>query len=62
MLFFLKSKIFWAFVFTPLLSVYLIFFSNIEPENPLIVRKLGVAILMAVRWISEADPLAIRAL
>lgn len=62
MLHFFKSKVFWAFIFTPLLSAYFIFFSNLVPENPLIARTLGVAILMAVWWISEAVPLAVTAI
>ena len=62
MLVFLKRKFFWAFIFTPLISAYFIFFSNLVPENPLIERTLGIAILMAVWWISEAVPLAVTAL
>ncbi len=62
MLNFLKSKVFWAFLITPLISAYFIFFSQIQPDNPLIVRTLGIALLMAVWWISEAVPLAITAL
>ncbi|MCD6179013.1 MAG: SLC13/DASS family transporter [Bacteroidales bacterium] len=62
MLKFLKSKIFWSFIITPLLSIYLIFFSDLVPENPLIAKTLGIAILMASWWISEAVPLAITAI
>lgn len=62
MLNFFRNKIFWAFVFTPLVSVYFIFFSELVPGNPLIDTTLGIAILMAVWWISEAVPLAITAL
>lgn len=62
MLHFIKSKFFWAFIFTPLLSSYFIFFSNLAPENPLISKTLGIALLMAVWWISEAVPLAVTAI
>ncbi|HAG14992.1 MAG TPA: sodium:dicarboxylate symporter [Bacteroidales bacterium] len=59
---FLKKKAFWAFVITPLFSSYFLFFSNLSPDNPLIAKTLGIALLMAVWWISEAVPLAITAL
>jgi sodium-dependent dicarboxylate transporter 2/3/5 len=62
MLSFIKNKNFWALVFTPLLSLYIIFFSNISPDNPLIQRTLAVAILMAVWWVTETVPLAVTAL
>lgn len=62
MLKFIRSKIFWAFIFTPALSLYFIFFSNLALENPLISKTLGIAILMAVWWITEVIPLAITAL
>ncbi|MCD6090324.1 MAG: SLC13/DASS family transporter [Bacteroidales bacterium] len=59
---FFKSKIFWAFIISPLLSLYFIFFSNLAPENPLIGKTLGIALIMAVWWITEAVPLAVTAL
>lgn len=62
MLAFLKNKNFWAFFVTPLISLYFILFSNIGQDNPLIDKTLGIAILMAVWWISEAVPLAVTAL
>lgn len=62
MLQFFRRKLFWAFVLTPSLSIYFIFFSNIAPENPLIAKTLGIAILMAAWWITEAVPLAVTAL
>ncbi len=62
MLTFMKSKVFWTLIITPLISAYLIFYSNLVPDNPLISKTLGIAFLMAVWWISEAVPLAVTAL
>ncbi|MFH0999759.1 MAG: SLC13 family permease [Bacteroidota bacterium] len=62
MLHHLINKNFWAFIIAPILSGYFIFYSDLAPENPLIERTLGVAILMAVWWITESVPLAVTAL
>lgn len=51
-----------CFVFTPLVVLYLMFFAGIEPENPLVGYTLGVAVLMAVFWITEVVPLAVTSL
>lgn len=46
----------------PLLFLYFLFFSNIEPDQPAISATLAVAVLMATWWITEAVPLAITSL
>jgi solute carrier family 13 (sodium-dependent dicarboxylate transporter), member 2/3/5 len=51
-----------CFVVTPLVVLYLMFFAGIEPENPLVGYTLGVAVLMAVFWITEVVPLAVTSL
>jgi len=46
----------------PLLFVYFMFFTNLDPEQPAVSATLAVALLMAVWWITEAVPLAITSL
>ncbi len=51
-----------SFVITPLAVIYVIFFADIAPENPKVAYTLGVAMLMAVLWITEVVPLAVTSL
>jgi len=51
-----------ALIIAPLLSLSLILFGDLEPENPSITYTLAIAILMAIWWITEAIPLAATAL
>jgi len=51
-----------ALVIAPLLSVSLILFGNLDPENPAITYTMAIALLMAIWWITEAIPLAATAL
>lgn len=51
-----------CFVVTPILAIYLMFFAGVAPETPLIAYTLGVALLMAVFWITEMVPLAVTSL
>ena len=51
-----------SFVITPLAIIYVILFADIAPENPKVAYTLGVAMLMAVLWITEAVPLAVTSL
>ena len=51
-----------ALVIAPLISLSLILFGNLAPENPNITYTLAIAILMAIWWITEAIPLAVTAL
>jgi len=51
-----------ALVIAPLISLSLILFGNLAPENPQITYTLAIAILMAIWWITEAIPLAATAL
>ncbi len=56
----LKSLI--SFVITPLISLSLILFTDLDPGNPLVTATLAVALLMAVWWVTEAVPLAVTSL
>lgn len=51
-----------SFILTPLLSLFLIFFVDLDPANRLVTYTLAVALLMAVWWITEAVPLAVTSL
>jgi solute carrier family 13 (sodium-dependent dicarboxylate transporter), member 2/3/5 len=58
----LKTKAIFSFIITPAISLSIILFGNIAPDNPLIGNTLAVAFLMAVWWITEAVPLAVTSL
>jgi len=58
----LKAKSIICFVVAPLISLYIIVFANVDPDNPAVGYTLAVALLMAVWWISEAVPLAVTSL
>ena len=51
-----------ALIVAPLISLLLILFGNLEPENPKITYTLAIAILMAIWWVTEVVPLAVTAL
>lgn len=51
-----------SFVVVPVLALLLLFFGDIDPENPKVTATLAVAILMATWWITEAVPLAVTSL
>ena len=51
-----------AFVIAPLLSLYLILFVDLDPENPAVTNTLAVALLMAIWWMTEVVPLAVTSL
>ncbi len=51
-----------TFVIAPLLFFYLLFFKNLEPDNPQVTYTLAVAVLMAIWWITEVVPLAVTSL
>ncbi len=46
----------------PLLFIYFLFFSELDPSQPAVSATLAVALLMAVWWITEAVPLAVTSL
>ncbi len=56
----IKSVI--AFIVTPVISVLIILFADLQPGNPAVTNTLAVALLMAVWWITEAVPLAVTSL
>jgi len=58
----LKAKPFISFIITPIISLSIILFADLQPGNPAVTRTLAVALLMAVWWITEALPLAITSL
>lgn len=51
-----------GFVIAPLLFFWITFFMNLEPGKPAVTYTLGIAVLMAIWWITEVVPLAITAL
>ncbi|MBE9537229.1 MAG: SLC13/DASS family transporter [Proteobacteria bacterium] len=51
-----------AIIIAPIVSFLFIFFAELDPEHPEVTRMAGIAILMAVLWITEAIPLAATAL
>jgi len=51
-----------ALVIAPLISLSLILFGDLAPDNPKITYTLAIAILMAIWWVTEAIPLAVTAL
>src|SRR5210317_192961 len=51
-----------ALIYAPLISLSLILFSDLAPDNPKITYTLAIALLMAIWWITEAIPLAATAL
>jgi len=51
-----------ALVVAPLISLSLILFGDLAPDNPSITYTLAIAILMAIWWVTEAIPLAATAL
>src|SRR5210317_1572056 len=51
-----------ALIYAPLISLSLILFSDLAPDNPKITYTLAIAILMAIWWITEAIPIAATAL
>lgn len=58
----LRLKQIISFVVVPVLALLLLFFGDIDPENPKVTATLAVAILMATWWITEALPLAVTSL
>ncbi len=50
------------FIAGPVFGLYFFFFSGISPDQPSISRTLGVALWMALWWVSEVVPLAITSL
>jgi sodium-dependent dicarboxylate transporter 2/3/5 len=50
------------FLGAPLLFLYLVFFVQLDSENPKITYTLAVALVMAFWWITEVIPLAITSL
>ncbi len=51
-----------GFVIGPLLFLWIILFANLEPGKPGVSYTLGIAVLMAIWWITEVVPLAVTAL
>ena len=51
-----------ALLIAPLISLSIILFAELAPDNPKISYTLAIAVLMAIWWITEAIPLAITAL
>ena len=48
--------------FGPGLGISIMFFGDLEPGNPEVTRTAGVALWMAIWWMTEAVPLAVTAM
>lgn len=46
----------------PAVFLFVIFFLDLDPQNPLVTRMVAIVALMAIWWITEAMPLAATAL
>ena len=53
---------FGAFLAGPILFLYLVFFVELDKNNPAVSYTLAVAVLMALWWITEIVPLAVTSL
>ncbi|PLX01981.1 MAG: sodium:dicarboxylate symporter [Marinilabiliales bacterium] len=51
-----------GFIIAPALFLFLILFTDLEPDNPQVTYTLAIAIIMAIWWVTEIVPLAITAL
>lgn len=51
-----------GFIIAPIVFLIIVFFFDLEPENPSVTYTLAIAILMAIWWVTEVVPLAITAL
>ncbi len=51
-----------VFLIAPVLFFYILFFVNLDENNPAVTATLAVAVLMALWWVTEIVPLAITSL
>lgn len=51
-----------VFLIAPILFFYILFFVNLDENNPAVTATLAVAVLMALWWVTEIVPLAITSL
>ncbi len=51
-----------VFLIAPILFFYILFFVNLDKNNPAVTATLAVAVLMALWWVTEIVPLAITSL
>lgn len=51
-----------ALLIAPIISLAIILFADLDPQNKSVTYCLAIALLMAVWWITEAIPLAVTAL
>jgi len=49
-------------IIAPLISLLIVLFADLDPENKKVTYTFAIAVLMAVWWITEAVPLAVTAL
>jgi sodium-dependent dicarboxylate transporter 2/3/5 len=56
------SKEKFGLYFGPILAITLLFFFDLDPDNPLVTRAAAVTLLMACWWITEAIPIPATAL
>ena len=51
-----------ALIVAPLISLLIILFADLDPDNSKVTYTFAIALLMALWWITEAIPLAVTAL
>ena len=51
-----------SLIIAPVISILIILFADLDPENRKVTYTLAIAVLMAAWWITEAIPLAVTAL
>nr|WP_319569612.1 DASS family sodium-coupled anion symporter [uncultured Draconibacterium sp.] len=52
----------WALILAPFISLLVILFADLDPQNRNVTYCFAIALLMAIWWITEAIPLAVTAL
>ena len=51
-----------ALIIGPLISLAIVLFADLDPDNKKVTYTFAIALLMAIWWITEAIPLAANAL
>ncbi len=51
-----------ALIIAPIISLLIVLFADLDPENRKVTYTFAIALLMAIWWITEAIPLAVTAL
>ena len=52
----------YALIVAPLIALFIVLFTDLDPDNSKVTYTFAIALLMALWWITEAIPLAVTAL